>query len=105
MTAVIAALSCIMAFGAIWFTSEALKRVDSFNDARLRPHLNKIHQAVGEVHETLDGLKGRLDLLEKKVHVLRLNADLPPVIEQEVSALHANINEARNFSPSIRLNG
>jgi hypothetical protein len=46
-----------------------------------------------------------LDLLEKKVHVLRLNADLPPVIEQEVSALHADINKTRDFSPSIRLNG
>ena len=105
MTTVIAVLSFIMAFGAIWFTSEALKRVDSYNDARLKPHLNKIHQAVGEVNETLAGLKGRLDLLEKKVHVLRLNADLPPVIEQEVSALHADINKTRDFSPSIRLNG
>ena len=105
MTAVIAVLSFIMAFAAIWFTSEALKRVDSCNDARLRPHLKKIHQAVAEVQETLDGLKGRLDLLEKKVRVLKLNADLPPVIEQEVSAFHADIDKTRNFSPSVRLNG
>ena len=86
-----------MAFGAIWFTSEALKRVDSYNDARLRPHFKKIHQAVEEVNETLAGLKGRLDLLEKKVHVLRLNADLPPVIEQEAGALHADINKTRQI--------
>ncbi len=105
MTAVIAVLSFIMAFGAIWFTSEALKRVDSYNDARLRPHLKKIHQAVGEVHETLNGLKGRLELLEKKVHVLKLNADLPPVIEQEISVFHADIKKTPKFSPSIRLNG
>lgn len=105
MTTVIAVLSFFMAFGAIWFTSEALKRVDSYNDARLRPHLKKVHQAVGEVWETLNGLKGRLDLLEKKVHVLKLNADLPPVIEQEVNALYAGINKARDSFPSIRLNG
>lgn len=105
MTTVIAVLSFIMAFGAIWFTSEALKRVDSYNDARLRPHLKKIHQAVEEVHETLAGLKGRLDLLEKKVHVLKLNADLPPVIEQEIGVFQADIKKTPNFSPSIRLNG
>jgi hypothetical protein len=105
MIAVIAVLSFIMAFGAIWFTSEALKRVDSYNDACLRPHLMKIHQAVEEVNETLASLKGRLDLLEKKAHILRLNADLPPVIEQEAGALHADINKTRHYSPSIRLNG
>ncbi len=105
MIAVIAVLSFIMAFGAIWFTSEALKRVDNYNDARLRPHLTKIHQAVGDVNESLNGLKKRLDLLEKKVHVLKLNADLPPAIEQEISAFHTDIKETPNFNPSIRLNG
>jgi len=105
MTSVIAVLSFLMAFGAIWFTSEALKRVDGYSDARLKPHLNKINQVVGDVHETLDGLKERLSLLEKQVHILKLNADLPPVIEQEVSALHSDINQARGFTPSVRLNG
>ena len=49
MIAVISVLSFVLAFGAIWFTSEALKRVDSYNDAKLRPHLLKVQQAANGV--------------------------------------------------------
>ena len=105
MIAVIAVLSFVMAFGAIWFTTEALKRVDNFNDARLRPHLNKINQAVIGLDDILRTLKGRMELLEKRAHTLQLQADLPPVIQQEASALHADLHKAQQSIPTVRLNG
>lgn len=105
MIGVIAVLSFVMAFGAIWFTSEALKRVDNYNDAKLRPHLNKINQAVRGVGESLRTLKERMEMLEKQVHTLQLRADIPPAIQHEASALQADIHKAQQSIPTVRLNG
>ena len=105
MIAVISVLSFVLAFGAIWFTSEALKRIDNYNDAKLKPHLRKIHQIVGGVDETMRTLKGRLELLEKQVHILKLKADLPPILEKEATALQANLHQTQQNIPTIRLNG
>jgi len=105
MIAVIAVLSFVMAFGAIWFTTEALKRVDNFNDAKMRPHLTKINQAVKGVNENMRTLNGRMELLEKQVHTLQLKADIPQVIQQEASALHLDLLKAQQNIPTVRLNG
>lgn len=105
MIAVISVLSFILAFGAIWFTSEALKRVDSYNDARLRPHIGKVNRTIDDVQETIRSMKGRMERLEKQIHILRLNAELPPVIESETAALQSDLRKTENFIPSVNLNG
>jgi len=105
MIAVIAVLSFVMAFGAIWFTTEALKRIDNYNDAKLKPHLNKINHAVKGVDDTLRTLRERLEQLESQVHTLKLKADIPPAIEQETSALHTEFQKAQQNIPTVRLNG
>ena len=105
MTAVIAVLSFIMAFGAIWFTSEALKRVDNFNTARMKPHIGKVYRAIDGVNETILSLQGRMERLEKQVRVLQLNTELPPAIERETMALQADLGETPKFVPYINLNG
>ena len=105
MIAVIAVLSFVMAFGAIWFTTEALKRVDNYNDAKLKPHLNKIHLAFRGIDENLRAFKGRMELLEKQIHTLQLKADIPQAIQQEASALHADFHKTQQSFPTVRLNG
>ena len=105
MTAVLAILAFAMAFGAIWFTSEALRRVDTRNDAMLKPHLGRIHQLVDKNQETLKSLKKRLDQLEKQVRILKLSAELPSEIERETASLQAGLTDLQRFSPTIRLNG
>jgi len=105
MIAVISVLSFVLAFGAIWFTSEALKRVDSYNDAKLRPHLLKVQQAANGVNETLQALNGRVELLERQIHTLKLKADLAPALEQEAAALQANLHKVHKSIPTVRLVG
>ena len=105
MIAVISVLSFVLAFGAIWFTSEALKRVDNYNDAKLRPHLFKIQQTAMGVDETLQALNGRVELLEKQIHTLKLKADLAPALEQEAAALQTNLHKVHKSIPTIRLVG
>ena len=94
MIAVISVLSFILAFGSIWFTSEALKRVDNYNDAKLKPHLLKINQVVNNADETIRALKGRVELLEKQVHTLKLSASLTQIADKEPSGLQANLQNS-----------
>jgi len=105
MTTVIAALSFVMAFGAIWFTSESLKRVDNFNSARMKPHMGKVHRAIDEVHSTVLSLKGRMEALEKDVRMLKVKGDLSPIIERDTAALHAELGKVEQFYPSVNLHG
>lgn len=105
MTAVLAFLAFIMAFGAIWFTAEALKRIDARNDVMLKPHLRKITASVDKNHETLLSLMKRLEQIERQVKILKLKADLPPGIERETASIHSGLDGIHRYSPSIRLNG
>ena len=105
MTAVLAVLAFIIAFGSIWFTAEALKRIDAHNDAMIKPHLRKIHKVIEAKDETLKSLTRRLEQLEKQVHLLKLKADLAPQIERETAALQSGLNDAQLYIPTVRLNG
>ena len=105
MTAVIAVLAFTMAFAAIWFTSEAVKRVDTRNEAMLRPHFRKVNAAIDANHTALRSLQARVDQLEKQVRTLKLHAELPAAIEQEAAAINSGLNDLRQFTPSIRLDG
>ena len=105
MTTVIAVLSFAMAFVAIWFTSEAVKRIDNNSDARLRPYFRKINQALDENRDAARAMQARLDKLEKQVRLLKLAAELPHTVETEAAAVHAGINELQRFTPTVRLNG
>lgn len=105
MTAVLAVLAFIIAFGSIWFTAEALKRIDAHNDAMLKPHLGKIHAVIDASDETLKSLTRRLGQLEKQVHLLKLKANLAPEIERETAAIQSGFNDAQLYTPTVRLNG
>ena len=108
MTTVIAVLSFAMAFVAIWFTSEAVKRIDNNSDARLRPYFRKINQALDENRDAVRTLLARLEKLEKlekQVRLLKLAAEVPHPVETEAAAVHAGINQLQRFTPTVRLNG
>jgi len=105
MTTVIAVLSFAMAFVAIWFTSEAVKRIDNNSDARLRPYFRKINQALDENRDVARAMQARLEKLEKQVRLLKLAAEVPHTVETEAAAVHAGISELQRFTPTVRLNG
>jgi CBS-domain-containing membrane protein len=105
MTTFIAVLSFAMAFGAIWFTSEAVKRTDNNHDARLRPYLRKFNQALDIDRDAMRALLARLEKLEKQVHLLKLAHAVPQSVAQETAAINAGINELQRLTPSIRLDG
>ena len=104
MFAVISVFSFAMAFGAIWFTSEALKRLDFNQEALLRPYLRKINQAFDEQRDANRALQARVESLEKQVRVLKLHAETA-VGQRELSTIAPVASEAQHYAPSVRLNG
>jgi len=105
MTTVIAVLSFAMAFGAIWFTSEAVKRIDNGSDARLRPQFRKIDKALDEDRAAMRALLARLEKLEKRVQLLTIAAEVPQSVSSEAAAIQTGINELQRYAPTVRLNG
>ena len=105
MFAVISVFSFAMAFGAIWFTSEALKRLDFNQEALLRPYLRKINLAFDEQRDANRALQARVESLEKQVRVLKLHAETTAVSQRELSTIAPVASEAQHYAPSVRLNG
>ena len=105
MTAVLAFTAFIMALGAIWFTSEAVARVDTRNDAVLKPYLIKIHKSIDENQQTLLALRVRMQHLESEVRLVKLKADLPPGVERETSAVNSALKDLKRLPPNLRLTG
>ncbi len=105
MTTVIAVLSFAMAFGAIWFTSEAVKRTDNNSDVRLRPYFARVNKALDENREAVRALHARLEKVERQMQLMKLAHEVPQALERESAAIHAGINELQRFAPNVRLNG
>ena len=105
MFAVISVFAFAMAFVAIWFTSEAVKRLDYNHEALLRPYLRKINVALDEHREASKAMQARLEALEKQVRILKLHAERPQAAIHEAAAVQPVVCELQRFTPSIRLNG
>ena len=105
MTAVLAVTAFIMALGAIWFTSEAVARVDTRNDAVMKPYLRKIHQSIDEHNKALLAMKMRMEQLDREIRLLKLNADLPPGVGKESVAIQSGLKDLERFTPNVRLTG
>jgi hypothetical protein len=105
MIAVISVLAFSMAFGAIWFTSETIKRLDNNNEALIRPYLKKINATFDEHRDATRALLTRLEKLERQVQILKHVAEVPKAVEREVAAIQSGVNDLQRFTPTVRLNG
>ncbi len=72
MASILGVLGFVMGFGAIWFTSEALKRADQFGDALVRPHVRKLQNKIAQQDDARKELDDRIAQLERQVHILKL---------------------------------
>lgn len=105
MTAVLAFTAFIMALGAIWFTSEAVARVDTRNDAVLKPYLRKVHESIDQNQQTLLALRVRMEHLESEVRLIKLKADLPAGVERETAAVNSALKDLKRLPRNLRLTG
>lgn len=105
MIGVLAVTAFILALGALWFTSEAVARVDTRNDSVIRPYLGKINQSIDEKNKTILAMTMRIEQLERDFRLLQLKVDLPSAAERKAAAVQPGPEDLKRFTPTIRLTG
>jgi peptidoglycan hydrolase CwlO-like protein len=104
MTTVLAICSLIIAFGALWFTSEVVKRLDNRAHAATMPHLQKALAAVGHAERAIEALARRVQDIETQIQKLQRAAPAAekPLaqIEREAAAIAAALRESQRFTPA-----
>jgi len=100
MGAILGALGFIMAFGAIWFTTEAIRRADGKGDALIRPYIRDIKSRMANNQTLLIELDKRLEAIERKVENIQYANHAPPDLQDQVEAMRYGIDQAKTFQPS-----
>ena len=100
MGAILGALGFIMAFAAIWFTTEALRRADGKGDALIRPYIRDIKSRLSDNQALLLELDKRLGAIERKVENLQHETHASSELQGQVEAVRYGVDQARNFQPS-----
>lgn len=68
---VIACLSMFVAFGALWFASEGLRRLDAQNEHLINSHIKSLRVTMAEYVKTVNTTSQRMQVLEKQVRAYR----------------------------------
>ena len=84
MGTVLAVFAFILSFGALWFTSEILKRIDGHTETAIKPHLKAFETSLGNHADALDRLSRRMDTLEVDVRTLKAQGQSTVGMEHEM---------------------
>jgi len=114
METVMGVLSLFLALGAIWFTSEILKRLRQSHDPALDRHVYGLNAVIAQNDRALKMLNQRLREVEQGIQGLKsgMPASQPasPVFDEyrqpepHVASAEAD-SDARRFQPSINISG
>jgi len=100
MGTVLGVLAFIMGLGAIWFTTEALKRMDDYGTALVKPFVKQMELSLSEARAQSLALEQRLEDLERKVGILRMDHQAVPQIPEDMKSIRQRIDEAQQFTPT-----
>ena len=105
VTFIFAGFALFAALAALWFTAEAVKRVDGQGAAMVKPHIGDLRR---DLDEALDGVRTigrRLDAIERDLKWLKARgADVADDDRQAIAARAAAAGRA-GYRPSFTLNG
>ena len=102
MATVVAVIAVLIALGALWFTSEVIKRFDGQARLLLKPELVAVNADLAHADQTVRTLERRVADLERQVRILRKTAGDPTVGEEVgfAAVIPTGAFEARHFTPS-----
>jgi len=100
MAVVLGTLAFIMSLGALWLTSEALRRSDGMGEALVRPHLREVKSRLADNRATLHSIDVRLEKLEHQVKILMSVRRAPAELGEQTQAIRDAVEDVRRFDPS-----
>jgi small-conductance mechanosensitive channel len=101
MGIVLGTLGFFMGLTALWFTTEAVRRVDQAGEGLIRPHLRTIKSKIGDTNARISRLETRLENLEQRMLSMFLEERRARDLAQQTETIRQGISEVRrDFQPS-----
>lgn len=105
MGTIMGVLGFIMSLAALWFTSEAIRRVDKSGEGLIRPHLRQIRSKINETNARISRLEARLEKTEARMLSLFIEERKARDLAAQTSAIRENLADVqRNFEPTSTYN-
>ncbi len=105
MGAVLGILGFLMGLMSLWFTTEALRRVDKSGEGLIRPHVRGIKSKIGETNARISRLETRLENMEARMLSLFLEERKARDLAEQTRAIREGVAEVRrNFEPAATYN-
>lgn len=105
MAVLLGTLALVLALVAVWYTVEAVRRVDFRNEAAVRPFVSDIKRVVDEEARLLQAVSVRLDAIERDVRLLKLEGIELGEVEPHVAATRKAVSRVQSFYPTTVLQG
>ena len=105
MAVLLGTLALVIALIAVWYTVEAVKRIDVRNEAAVRPHVSDIKRVVDEEARMLQAVSVRLEKIERDVRLLKLEGIEMADVEPHITATRRAVNRVRQYYPTTALQG
>lgn len=103
MATLVALVAVLIALGALWFTSEVIKRFDGHSRLLLKPEMGAVAAELAEARQRAITLDRRIADLERQLRMVRKAAGDPAATDDETPLapmMPPGAFEARHFTPS-----
>jgi len=105
MAMVFGILGFIMGLTALWFTAEAVRRVDKNGEGLIRPHLRQIRSKIAETNTRISRLESRLENTEARMLSMFLEERKARDLAAQTGAIREGLADVRrNFRPTSTYN-
>ncbi|MBL6958070.1 MAG: hypothetical protein ISR52_03745 [Rhodospirillales bacterium] len=100
MVITLAVLAFVLAFGAVCFAGEAMKRISAYTQNIEKAHLANISKALTEMNQQVTNLDKRLRTVEHQINGIQESRHTLRGLEEQSRRLRDQ-QDADNFIPSI----
>jgi len=96
MGAVLGTLGFVMGLASIWFTVEAIKRIDGHGDGMIRPHLKTFKMRMAQTNARIGDLEARLTRIEDKMVATRMESRAARDLAEETRVIRHGLQQSRD---------
>ncbi|MBT3661503.1 MAG: hypothetical protein HOB37_15975 [Rhodospirillaceae bacterium] len=95
MGVVLGSLAIVISFSALWFTVEAVRRVDVHGDGMVRPHVRALKSRIAETNARMSELDRRLTQLEDRIVTTRMESRAARDLAEETRSIRSGLQRSR----------
>jgi hypothetical protein len=105
MATVLGTLGFLMGLTSVWFTVEAVRRIDRSGEGLIRPHLRKIHTKITETNTRISRLESRLERTEERMLSMFIDERKARDLMAQTDAIRRGAADVRqSFQPTSSYN-